>query len=252
MKYLTKIKAVLSEEILSSQFSEKNKEALRSRLQDTRYYPTSPGAANLYGIEATGETAFQRALFNNKTVKLHFAHNKREIKWMDLELPVVFNEKSRRKSADLIGKTQDGHCLVLCELKFLYKDKSSNQYPQYAILELLTYYYNILKNCKDLDKGEVHHSGKEYEHFLWNNFKSKSCEKPLLVVAANSVYWNFWFSKDIECREKISALVSILYRKLRIRVYLFETINVDFKKQKGASEKYKPVMVKDPWKLIDL
>jgi len=78
------------------------------------FHPSSPGDVNLDKITSEGETGYQRAIFNGRTSILD---DGRDIRWLDLELPVEFSGSSRRKCLDLVGLCE-GEVPVLCELKY--------------------------------------------------------------------------------------------------------------------------------------
>lgn len=182
-----------------------------------------------------GEKAYQRAIFPERT-QLGLLG---EVTWNDLELPVVFNKKSRRTSVDLIGKS-DTNVPVLCELKFATKTNYSNT-PLYAVIELLFYYYLIQANHKELNNKEVFH--KNGNRFDWSEFNQNS----ILIVAANKEYWEYW-KGDYE-KQKID--IKSWINSLTLKIQLFSFDNINFKEQKetkGVDEKYIPnVSGKTEW-----
>lgn len=72
---------------------------------------STPGYVSM-NIKDTNEKALQRALLMQGTSLL----DGKEVKWLDIELPIEFTDNSRRKCVDLIGKDNDGQ-LYLCEFK---------------------------------------------------------------------------------------------------------------------------------------
>ena len=59
---------------------------------------STPGYVST-NIKDTNEKALQRALLMQGTSLL----DGKEVKWLDIELPIEFSENSRRKSVDIIG-----------------------------------------------------------------------------------------------------------------------------------------------------
>jgi hypothetical protein len=80
--------------------------------ESTNKKVSTPGYVST-NIKDTNEKALQRALLMQGTSLL----DGKEVKWLDIELPIEFTDNSRRKCVDLIGKDNDGQ-LYLCELKF--------------------------------------------------------------------------------------------------------------------------------------
>jgi hypothetical protein len=199
---------------------------------------TVPGKPNLDHIKSTGETAFQRAIFNSHESILATG---RVIRWLDLELPVfVYACKNKRASRriDLVGILDSRP--IICELKFArIKSKGKpTEPPIYAILELLTYYCSILYNNENLD-DTVHHSidGRKSD-FIWRNIVQKDAE---VVVCANKCYW------DRCSHDNLHELVARLNRQLDVQIMLFETDNFDFEQQIGTSTGYKPYVTNKKW-----
>ena len=222
------------------------KEILEDEKNITGSYPSSPGKPNLDKISSTGETAFQRAIFNGRTTLAHYRRTyvaPEKITWIDLEIPVVLNKNSRRRCLDLIGSL-DGIPL-LCELKYS-KNNSYSDHPLYAAIELLTYYYFIKCNYKKLDQHEVHHHLGVLGEFKWEKvIKNKF---PELFVAANEKYWEYWFNK-IDKNDLVKQVFD-LGRKLDTNIRLFCTPTEDFISQKGDKVSYKPVVTSNLWSKI--
>lgn len=214
-------------------------DALRKRLEEDNNcsgdYLTKPGKPNLNNIKSTGETAFQRAIFNGKYSKLNYGKGigNKKVVWNDFELPVTLNKRPRRISIDLIGLIDNKP--VLCELKYHGKSPSKDQ-PIYAIIELLMYHYFIQCNYKKLDKYSVHHD--LLKDFKWKTIVENSTAQ--LLVVANKKYWDYWFKK-ISKKELLKQTIALSV-DLNLNIQLFETPNEDFIKQKGIQETYKPIV----------
>lgn len=205
-------------------------------------YPTQPGKPNLDRIRSTTETAFQRAIFNGAYSILQFHDHEKTIHWVDLELPVTLSANPRRKCVDLIG--QIDHQPTLCELKFM--DRSASDEPKYAAFELATYYYFVLCNYDKLDAGKVHHDLDRQNVFAWQEVVR---EEPLLLVAANEKYWADWLGRK-GYRDDLSKLVKRLNAELQTSLCLFQLEDIDFKRQKGNKDTYKPVVSSRYWKQL--
>lgn len=181
-------------------------------------------------INLTGEAAYQRAILLSKKAQLHSLG---EIVWNDLELPVVFNESSRRRCVDLVG-TLNNKTSVLCELKFAPRGNGSNS-PIYAAIQLLIYYHLIEDNYEKLDNDEVFHKNEHVNRFKWSDFNRNS----ILIVGANKSYWTFW-RKQYE-KQKID--VESWRNSLPLKIRFFSSDDFDFKEQKetnGTEGKYTP------------
>lgn len=204
-------------------------------------YHTNPKNFSLENIKATGETAYQRAIFLSKKTTLKSLG---ETAWNDLELPVVFSKKSRRRCVDLIG-TLNNDKLVLCELKFTLSDNYHSDSPIYAIVELLIYYYFISENREELDKKKVFHINKEVTPFKWSDFNSNS----IFIVGANKKYWDYWLNHY----EKQKSEIDLWLKSLPLKVRFFSSDDFDFKAQKGNEKEYTPsVFDKTEWTEIYL
>lgn len=203
-------------------------------------YSTKLGAFS-EEIGSIGETAYQRAILSEKTQ----LHSLGEIVWNDLELPVVFNESSRRNCVDLVG-ILNNETPVLCELKFAPKEDNlkavNSGSPIYAAIELLIYYYLIKENYEELDKKEVFH--KNGKPFKWKDFN----HDPILIVGANKSYWDVWKNQYEERKIDLESWRNSLPLSIRF----FSSADFDFKNQKeieGAEGKYTPsISGKTEWK----
>jgi len=202
---------------------------------DKKEYTTKLGKFSAE-ISDMGEKAYQRAILSEKTQLRPLG----EIVWNDLELPVVFNESSKRRCVDLVG-TLNNKTSVLCELKFASEANHSDS-PIYAAIELLIYYYLIQDNYEELDKKEVfHENGKRFQ---WSDFT----HHPTFIVGANENYWRYW--KERYEKQKID--VESWRNSLPLTIRFFSFADFDFKKQKetvGTEGKYTPsVFDKTEWK----
>lgn len=216
---------------------------LRKLVEDYKkeFHPTSPKPFSEQ-IRATGETAYQRAVFLSGKAKLHSLG---EVVWSDLELPVVLNKSRRRPCVDLIGML-DGKTPVLCELKFASKNSSSNS-PVYAVIELLIYYYLIVDNCCELDNEKVFHKNERVKNFEWSKFNSSS----IFIICANETYWKYWIKRYEKQKIDIKPWLGSF-----LKFRFFSTSDFDFKKQKETNSidgKYIPsVLGKTEWSEIYL
>lgn len=239
-------KAILLRELDNSGLKAKSfKELVSLILDDLNLdsdYPTQPGRPNLDRIKSTTETALQRAIFNGGFSILQFDDGESVIEWLDLELPVTLSTFSRRKSVDLVGRVDN--IPILCELKV--KGRASGDEPNYAVLELATYYYFVLCNHLRLDAVEAHHRLERQDSFAWRDVVS---DVPLLLVAANERYWQYWLEEKVY-RDRFLRLVGNLNAKLRTRICAFRLENVDFELQKGGKDTYMPTIHSKCWRQI--
>lgn len=219
-------------------------EVLKDIEKYTGVHEVNPQKPKLEEVKGIGEVAFQRAIFNNKKSILQFRGGiTKEVEWLDLELPVSFEEgKARRKCVDLIGKIDD--IPVICELKFM--NKAGGDSPEYGIFELLMYYTLILYNKENLEKEGVRHSFENYiSEWKWSDIV---CENPILIFCANKTYWSYWENKtnNLAC---IFELVDLLNEKLNVDIKLFQTADIDFEEQKKNSGKngFKPIVESIDW-----
>jgi hypothetical protein len=138
------------------------------------FYPSTPKKfkENADG----GETSLQREIIRaDCSVILE-----KKVHWIDIELPIILNKKSRRKSIDLIGLEEDGD-FVICELKY----GASKDDPIKASFQLLSYFLCILFNASELELTEVHHTNAKRE-FNWKRIEIANTK---LVVAGDEKYW---------------------------------------------------------------
>lgn len=134
-------------------------------------------------INDVAEKAFQRALFrSSETIK----GEKTLIKWLDIELPVIFNGNPRRDSLDMIGVYMNGRqkgTYIICEVKFAH-DNYHSDCPSEAEKELQRYLDSI-GDGSYLELNQIHHDNNDFD---WRKVPLK-CEKWIL---ANSAYWAYW------------------------------------------------------------
>ena len=147
--------------------------------QPTKKFST-PGYVST-NIKDTNEKALQRALLMQGTSLL----DGKEVKWLDIELPIEFTDNSRRKCVDLIGKDNDGQ-LYLCELKF----SGNSDTPRDAESQLLEYFELIKYNAQKLEDNNIHH--KKQESFSWMELALSSIK---LCIMADATYWCKWENK---------------------------------------------------------
>lgn len=200
----------------------KLKEIFEKEYNESSNHKTTPGKFNFKGIKKVGEIAYQRAIFN--TTKSDF-ENLGVVTWNDLELPVNFSEKPRRRCVDLIGTINEE--LVFVELKFASDTYKSNS-PIYSIMELLMYYYLTKKNFKELDKQKVYH--KNANEFEWNKINNN----PVFIVGANETYWTYWKNRYERDKHDIQSFIE----KIPISIRFFSSEDYDFNSQKGNNEFY--------------
>jgi hypothetical protein len=236
--------------ILESYNEPKYKNFIDAILDPKNYetYPSHPHEINLSSIADTGEKAFQRALLNSGITYLQFPYNLEKILWLDGELPVIMNKSPRRMCVDLIGQIEGVQAIV--ELK--YGKGSATDHPEYAALELLTYYYLILINGDKLHENKIYHTNKVLQERYWVSLSSEGFipygganwrimnlnSYPKLIIAANKSYWNYWF-KRID-REHYLEWIMSLVKEFDVNLTVFETEDIDFKIQKGDLDSYSP------------
>lgn len=232
---LVRLKEFIKNKIDTCKYKNKKFQKLKELSEEVNQNPheTRPNTPNLCEVKNVSETAFQRAIFNEKTSSLIFTDgNEKEVKWLDLELPVTFKPKTpRRRCVDLIGKLDDKP--FICELKYMKESKGAKgDPPEYGLFELLIYFYFVSLNSKSLDENNVRH--KDMPQFEW----SKLSENKFMILAANKRYWDYW-----EDKTNIFSLIKEAQEELEIEIYLFKTENVDFESQKGNKSCYTPSML---------
>ncbi len=206
-------------------------------------HPSKPGKFSEI-IADVGEKAFQRAILTheNDSVLVFDENENINVKWYDLELPVVLIKNSRRPCIDLIGQEQKGSKrFVLCELKF----NNEKDSPIAAVQELLGYYRLIIKNASNLDLHSIHHKNAICKKYVWQ-WMTILKNVPLLVIAANEQYWLNW-KRKIDLKDQIKQINSWSI-ELGIDIILFKINNCNFESQRNGMASYKPELkANEPW-----
>ena len=192
--------------------------------QPTKKFST-PGYVST-NIKDTNEKALQRALLMQGTSLL----DGKEVKWLDIELPIEFTDNSRRKCVDLIGKDNDGQ-LYLCELKF----SGNSDTPRDAESQLLEYFELIKYNAQKLEDNNIHH--KKQESFSWIELALSS---PKLCIMADATYWCKWENKV----EKVK-----LQHPDEVKCFAIDIDSNIFANQRAVNggELYTPSLVENHW-----
>lgn len=220
---------------------------LIDKLKDLKHieetYPSNPKRLGGNGIKDVGEKALQRGILFGKSTLLDYGSLKpsESVNWIDIEVPVVLSNNGRRPSIDMIGLSKDK--LILSEIKYNNKKDS----PIYAVFELLIYYYFIRYNYEKLDKENVFHKSEITKNFKWENYLKNSV--PLLLVTANTSYWQYWFNNKIN-RVDLLKEILIIENKLQIEIQLFITEDENFSEQKGNNDTYTPKLKSNIWTKI--
>ena len=188
---------------------------------------STPGYVST-NIKDTNEKALQRALLMQGTSLL----DGKEVKWLDIELPIEFTDNSRRKCVDLIGKDNDGQ-LYLCELKF----SGNSDTPRDAESQLLEYFELIKYNAQKLEDNNIHH--KKQESFSWIEL-TLSSPKPKLCIMADATYWCKWENKV----EKVK-----LQHPDEVKCFAIDIDSDIFANQRAvkSGEQYTPSLEENHW-----
>lgn len=186
---------------------------------------STPGYVST-NIKDTNERALQRALLKQGTSLL----DGKEVKWLDIELPIEFTDNSRRKCVDLIGKDNDGQ-LYLCELKF----SGNSDTPRDAESQLLEYFELIKNNAQKLEDNNIHH--KKQESFSWMELALSSIK---LCIMADATYWCKWENKV----EKVK-----LQHPDEVKCFAIDIDSNIFANQRAVNggELYTPSLVENHW-----
>jgi len=191
-------------------------------------------------IKDTGEKAHQRAILLSPHKSVLGATC---VKWLDMELPVIFGPNPRRPSFDLIGETDDGR-LALCELKY---NMASRNNPTYALFEILIYYYHIWRNANALQENRIWHRKMHQVDNPWDWNKFNDPKNVILIVAGNKTYWDGWETKQPAF--EIGAKLEKAIPSLSIRFFCAPDPQISFPEQ-SAGETYTPSLGKNdktPW-----
>jgi hypothetical protein len=218
--------------------------------------PTKPGRfSNWVSENNTGETAFQRALYNHPNANLVIVRDalRTKLSFKDIELPITFSAQARRRCVDLIGQAaihrtffcerkfakSDELDTFLCELKYAKSDglAPAGNSADYAVFQALLYYFIIKTDYDKLDKQKVCREGGR--GFSW---KAVS-ESGVILVLANDYFWtNACRSPDFE---RISKLLEEIGKSLDIKILLCSAPNYPFFKREDVVEgKYKPQLTR--------
>ncbi len=152
---------------------------------------THPGEIDpTTGSSKYSEANYQRC-FLNSGEHFNIKPGNRLATFLDGELPVVFGGKARRKSVDLVG-TIDGNPFI-CELKYANPESSyESNSPAFALLEVATYYYQIIKNREQLSRQGIRHENMQLPADFWTR---AGCNAALIVLG-NGSYWDRWDGRD--------------------------------------------------------
>ena len=228
----TNIFTFVSEKLENSDYKAKAFDKLKAIVSEADKNPishkTKPGKhSSDVSNENKTETAFQRALYDHSEGQIQLG----KVSWCDIELPVTFSKKGRRRCVDLIGRLE-GCGDFLCELKYANpKSKSppSSNCPDYAVLEALLYYGLVQKNQGELHKWKVWRKNLKLE-FSWVDVeKSKT-----IMVLANESFWKK-AQENSAASERIGKLVNSIQEELKVKVLLYKTPDFDF--VKGPADK---------------
>jgi hypothetical protein len=202
--------------------------------------PTLPGAIDLE-IEDTGEKAYQRAFFLARKTRIKGSLlGDIDASWLDIEVPVVNSNISRRSCLDMIGMVK-GVPSMIVELK-----DDRGQSPFQAIHEVLSYGQCASKNCLDLkSRARVTASGKSIDvSAYWPQYRGQ-----YLVVGGPDDYWRRWenhFGVIAAAGVRWLADSELKGHHLMFVAYAGE----DFKKQKGELAKYTPHALTCDWRVL--
>jgi len=235
-------KNVLETMITNGLRSETAKKALRDILKNNEIArATCPNTfSEDVALNNKGETAYQRAIIAGAmpTSKMGDAG---KVKWLDIELPVVFGDNARRRCLDIIGSIKPK--FVLCELKYSNKSRSNN--PVYALLELLIYYYHIQNNASALDKHSIRHQGNARgDAWDWNDCANP--ENVILAVAANKKYWDGWDNRNWESHIA-RPIAEIKKQLLFLDIKFYSTASISEYRKKKENNRYEVAPLNQNW-----
>jgi hypothetical protein len=199
---------------------------------ESNAHPTSPGDFSLdVAKENFGETAFQRALYaHGPQVVLDASAGEEALQWVDIELPITFSGKGRRRCVDLIGHTNwMGN--FLCELKYAPTGNppSANQ-VDYAIFEALIYFGIVQCHRRLLDEQKV---SRPESGFTWKSV----AESKRVMVLANSCFWE----KALKQTDRIRALCCKIKDQCKVDVLLC-SVDAVLKHAPGSRDRVTPVL----------
>jgi hypothetical protein len=187
-------------------------------------------------IRDCSEKALQRAIYLSSYSDLVFSDQTvKKVFWGDVEVPVRSEGVLPRGSCfDLVGSEKGGKADVLCELKM----GKSQDSPLFAALELLSYYEVSRKNV-----SFCFHGNSIANLLKWGRIGNP---QPILIVAADSAYWNEWEKRG---QELLQRLASPYRWPSFFKLQLVEK-NDWFKKQKQG-ERYTPCLGLCEWEEIN-
>jgi hypothetical protein len=177
-----------------------------------------------------GETAFQRALYAAGNARLKLRNTVEDIKWKDIELPVVFSSTGRRRCIDLIGQSKSLGSF-LCELKFTHRPAGgAGNLPDYAILQAVLYFEAAQVNWQSLE-AETFRNEKT---FTWKDVVARKN----IMVLGNSSLWSR--SKKGDNPRRIAALISRIKKELGLTILFCHMPDYPFKSAKAENGRYFP------------
>ncbi len=175
-------------------------------------------------VKNRGETAYQRALYSFDHFRINPQGREESLAWVDMELPVTFGNRGRRRCVDLIGCAETVKA-ALCELK--YRNPRAESRPSvlasYAVLEALIYYGIVERDHIHLDEHRVWREEQKLRS-IWN-WKMVADSRTCFVIANE----NFWQeARRNEPVGRIGDLVNDIHETLGVRMLLLATPDYDF------------------------
>lgn len=156
-----------------------------------------------------------------------------DLQWVDIELPITFSGKGRRRCVDLIGHTK-GIGKFLCELKYAApgKKRPSANEADYAIFEALIYFGIVQRHRRLLDEEEV---WRKESQFTWKSV----AESKRIMVLANSCFWE----KALKQADRIRALCGKIKDQCKVDVLLCSVDAVlKHKHAPGSEDRVTPIL----------
>ena len=169
----------------------------------------------------TSETAYQRALYDLGGVTVAGWTKRRDVTWLDMELPVTaISGKARCRSVDLVGKL-DGRP-ILWELKFGRKSCAVHR-VDYAIFEALLYLAIVKKNAPELNAAHIFHPGET--PFDW----AEVAYSDRVAVLANKT---FFYAAVTQDEYYVPRLRDRIRERCGVDVLLFQTEDYELGRSK--------------------
>jgi hypothetical protein len=201
--------------------------------------PKSP----TFSIKDAKEKAYQRAYHSQDSTEIIGTlegNGRIHVTWLDIEVPVVPGTKARRPSLDMIGQVAGVPSLIV-ELK-----AAGGTSPFHAIQEVLSYAHRVVENQGQLKSHKTWRKGAQEIPIppYWPHYQGK-----YLVIAGPNDYWAKWKSEW----DLILAVGTMWFAKSGLQGYrliLASFPGVDFKKQRGASERYTPRIKDNRWTVM--